>query len=329
MFRPIAVSLFTHPLLQTYAFDQVPEGEELYLMGEEWMTDYDAAFTAMADGGPYANVGYISPAVARRVGPDSIELSWYPNTHERFHEVKITLPKDQFRACVGSYEWDMKPRIFVDRDWLENLHLRAYSVFAMVDAIGVKGALERGELSRVKLIELRDRIDALASANPTIAFISFADSLLLKSNWSVGYFARGIKYDYAPELFIHVIAELKQIYLAALGLEIYAVLTQGSNEYYEDGLIHISASRNHISLNSLGLPFSQIQSIESSARRAIKSGGHAPAEVYMDYNFYNSLNWKYEFKKGEQPRAPYVNPMASGESHYFYNVCETIIENLK
>jgi len=103
-----------------------------------------------------------------------------------------------------------------------------------------------------------------------VSFISFADSLLLKSNWTVGHYESTVKYTYSPEVFFGLFDELRVLYREELGLEIYAVLTQGSNEYYDDDVTHISASGNHISLNSLGLPFAQLLAIDDAARTAIR-----------------------------------------------------------
>ena len=50
-------------------------------------------------GDPYS-VGYVSHASATAVSAAGIEISWYPNTHDRFHEVKTTLPRDAFIVSV-------------------------------------------------------------------------------------------------------------------------------------------------------------------------------------------------------------------------------------
>jgi hypothetical protein len=52
---------------------------------------------------------------------------------------------------------------------------------------------------REKLIDLREAIDALAIRTPDVSFISFADSLLLKSNWTVGMVGKTPAYTYSPE----------------------------------------------------------------------------------------------------------------------------------
>ena len=49
-------------------------------------------------------------------------------------------------------------------------------------------------LSGSKLVTLRDRIDEIADATFGVAFVSFADSLLLKANWFVGQYDSDVSY---------------------------------------------------------------------------------------------------------------------------------------
>jgi len=321
--------LFSHPFFHKYTFENIPLDEDVFLMDEKWMAEYEAAMVGMFIGGVYPVVGYISYAAVRNIGSSSLELSWYPNIYDRFHEVRVSLPRSAFIKCVGCYEYDEKPHIFVRSSWLTNLYLRAYSVFALVDAIGVKVALANGLLTRDKFVTLRDRIDDLAEVYPGISFISFADSLLIKSNWFVGSYDSTIKYTYQPELFIRLLPQIRSAYREVLGLEVYAILTQGSNEYYDDALLHISPTKNHISLNSLGLPFAQLMSIDNAVRSAIKGGRHDPTELYIDESFYHSLSFKYDFDKSGQPKHAYQAPLVNGDSHYFCDSYETILANLQ
>lgn len=322
--------MFDHPYFDKYGFDEIPLDRDLYLMDEIWTNQYEQSLLRVFEGQESGNesVGYISYAAARLRRGSDIDLSWYPNIFDRFHEVLISLPQNQFVACVGCWRYDEKPHIFVKSRWLEHLHLQSYSVFVLVDAIDVKQALKSGSITREKLIHLRDRIDALAKDYPDISFISFADSLLLKSNWHVGMYNSQIKYSYAPEIFIRLISKIQSVYREVLGLDIYAVLTQGSNAYYQDALLHISDSKNHISLNSLGLPFSQLKSIEATARTAINNNVHSPAELYMDQNFFRSLRFVFGFQKSSCGKNVYREPMMGGESAYYFASCQTILDNL-
>ena len=311
--------MFDHPKIQTYAFEDIPLGQDLNLMDEKWLTEFESALIASVEerGDTAYRVGYYSPASAEAIGRDSAELIWYPNTHDRFHQVRIILPRAAFVMCVASWEYDYKPLIFVRGDWLANLHLRSNSVFALVDAINVKRALADGTLTRSKLVELRERIDRIAADNPDVVFLSFADSLLLKNNYTVGQYDSPIKYSYEPEKIIRLLPGIRAAYQTLLGLDIYAVITQGSNEYYDDGLLHISDTGNHISINSLGLPFAQTKAIEDSARNAIHAGTHPRANVYLDESFYHSLRFKHEFNKNREPKFPYDSRMTTGDSYYF------------
>ncbi|MBW4093471.1 MAG: hypothetical protein HIU82_20585 [Proteobacteria bacterium] len=184
-------------------------------------------------------------------------------------------------------------------------------------------------MTRPKLIGLRDRIDEIATGSPTVAFVSFADSLLLKSNYSVGQWDSDIKCTYEPEKILRLLPDIRAAYQSMLGLEIYAIVTQDSNEYYDDRLLHISSTHNHISFNSLGLPFAQTQAIEHCARAALKSGIHPAADAYLDESFYHSLRFKHGFAKNEEPKFPYTAPMATGPSYYFPVSFQMLADNLE
>lgn len=322
--------MFENSDIDKYTFDEIPLDRDCLLMSVNYIEEFNESLAKMLrrdECNPY-EVGYVSPVAIRKINDNSLELSWYPNTHTRFHEVSITLPKDKIKICVGCWQYDIKPYIFVDHEWLEQLHLREYSVFALVDAIGVKTAIRDNLLSKAMLIELRDKIDNLAERYENISFISFADSLILKSNWDVGYFHKGVECSYRPETFLTVVKEIESIYEEVLGLKVYAVLTQGSNEYYGESLLHISSSKNHICLNSLGVPFAELLAIESAAKEAIKSGVHSPMQLYIDEQFYHSLQFKFEFEKNKKPKNTYSAIMKSHQPSYFYSSCDELIANL-
>lgn len=322
--------MFENKDIDKYAFDEIPLDRDCLLMSEIYMGEFDEALLKMLkreECNPY-EVGYVSPVAIRKINKNSLDLSWYPNTFTRFHEVSISLPRDKVKICVGCWQYDVKPYIFVDHKWLEQLHLREYSVFALIDAIGIKNAIRDNLLTKEKLLNLRDKLDLLAEEHEDISFISIADSLILKSNWAVGYFHKGIECSYKPEIFLNIIKELEGIYKEVLGLDIYAILTQGSNEYYEEPLLHISRTKNHICLNSLGVPFAELLAIENAVKVALRSGIHPPMQVYMDEQFYHSLQFKHEYEKNKKPKNSYVAIMKSLQPNYYYASCDVLIENL-
>ncbi len=260
--------------------------------------------------------------------PGVLELSWYPNISDRFHELSVRLPREAFVTCVDVPGWDVKPHVFVKGAWLSALHLRPYSAFALVDAIGVTVALSSGKLAGANLVRLRDRIDHIAADAPNVAFLSFADSLLLKTNWFVGRYDTDISYSYEPEGLIALIPAIAKAYREEVGLGIYAVITQGANEYEDTALLHRSERGNHISLNSLGLPFAQLLAIDQAARTAIHIGRHPPTELYVDEYFLRSLRFRYGFERDALPKAPYTAPLRAIPGEYFCLDCQTIMQNL-
>jgi hypothetical protein len=316
-------------LIEEHSFERIPVDRDLYLMDEKWMPAYKEALITLFRGGEYDNIGYISYAAARAVNLAAVELSWYPNIYDRFHEVRVILPRSEFVACTECWQYDEKPRIFVRSNWLTRLHLQAYSVFALIDVIDIKKGLANGKVTRPKLIALREKIDEISARNTDVAFISFADSLLLKSNWFVGQWDSNTSYTYDPEAVIKLLPEINAAYYDILGLSVYTIITQGSNEYCYDGLLHISAAQNHVSLNSLGFPFAQLWAIEGATRKAIRDGEHAPAEIYMDEDFFRSLRFDHNVDKGSRSKYEYPAPMSCRSSHYFLDSRQKLLDSLR
>lgn len=321
--------MFDHEKFDVYAFKDIPIEEQIYIIDEAYISDYEAQLVKFFnDGENYDPVGYLSWASVNYVNEYSAEISLTVNQWDRFHHVIISLPKDQFITCVGSWQTDEKPHIFVKTEWHETLYLRTYSVFALIDAANFKKGLEEGKVERDRLLKLRDEIDILAEEfKDSISFISFADSLLLKSNWTTANFRVKQKYTYSPEVFIDLSIRINRLYMDILGLSTYAIIAQGSNEYYDDPLLHISNSKNHICLNSLGVPFALLKDIEEAARTGIRNGIHPPCDLYMDRQFFYSLNFKLD--KNLEPNNHYKSKMMSLPSDYYYSSFDRISMNLE
>ncbi len=318
--------MFDHDLFDNYKFNNIPLDQDLFIVDEIYMNEYEQLMLRHFGGADYEYIPAVSFVAVRIINDNSLELSWYANYSDRFHEISVNLPREQFVFCVGSRNCDEKPHIFVKSKWVKNIHLRSYSIFAMIDAIDVKVALRNGKITREKLIELRSEIDFLSEDNLDVSFISFADSLLLKSNWSVGDVT--VPTNYNPETFIYLAKKINAIYQDILGLNTYAVIAQGSNEYYDDPLLHISTSKNHISLNSLGIPFAQLLDIETTAKKAKKNGAHPPSELYMDEQYYHSLKFRSGFDKNKMPDNSYKSKITNLSCKYYYSSVSNIVNNL-
>ena len=328
----VIVAMFDRPDFQSIPFEQVPLDRDLRVMDEKWMHDYEQEWIRQFDGRATneCSAGYITPVAARSIGQGWLEMSWYLISADRFHEVPVFLPKSSFITCVDVPAYDEKPRIFVKSEWLTELHERPLATFAIVDAIGIKTLLRSGELSAVALQALRDRVDTIADRHPHLGFVSFADSFLVKQVWSVGHVDSEIRYTYQPETLFPVIAELHKAIEQTIRAKAYTLMTQGINSYGDPGAIHVSAKQNHVSLNSLGVPFAQLRAIEDAARRAIRAHTHPPGELYMDSNLFRSLKLKIEYDRDQLPRWPYQSPMTKSEgATYVATSMEAIVSNIR
>ncbi len=324
--------MFTHPQFNRIQPTKIPLNQDLVIMDAKWMSEYEREWIKIFEkgqGDPYS-VGYVSHVAARSIGATWLELSWYPNIYDRFHEVPIFLPISAVNTCVDVDDYDEHLHIFVESEWLIELHERPLAAFGIVDAAGIKTLLKSGALRAETLRALRGRVDTIAERNPNFAFISFADSLLVKQVWSMGHIEREVKYTYSPEALLPVVAEIAEAFETTLGIPAYAILTQGVNAYADDTALHLSPSRNHVSLNTLGLPFAQLVAIEAAARNAIRNGVHAPAQLYLDSTFFRSLKLKNTFKKDLLRPHAYTSPMTKSQSTtYVATSLDIIIDNIR
>jgi hypothetical protein len=323
---------FSSYSFQQFTLDELPLGRDTWIMDEaytgEWEAEWLKTIRGDEEASPY-EIGYITPVSIEEVTPAGADIRWYPNTHDLFHVVRTFLPRNAFVAAALAYEYEKRVSVFVTSEWLRKLHLRSNSIFAMIDAVDMTATIRSGAITHEKVLALRDTLDAFAARYPFISFISFAYSLLLKTNWTAGMVDTDVRYTYVPESLLILFQQLQTLYRSTLGLEIYVVLAQGSNEFYEDPLLHISKAQNHISLNSLGLPFAQIALIEGAARKAIRAGEHPPMEIYMDSDLFHSLMFKDYERKGRWPSAPYKPKMTSELSSYYYAMCEDLMSCLR
>jgi hypothetical protein len=138
--------MFEHPNFDRFSFEDIPLNRDLILMDEVWMLAYEREWLKHYRG-EEADLypGYVSYVAARSVSDGWLELSWYPNTYNRFHEIPVFLPKTAFIACTGSWRYDEDPHIFVRTEWITELHERPLTAFAIVDAIGMKDLLRSGK----------------------------------------------------------------------------------------------------------------------------------------------------------------------------------------
>ena len=232
------------------------------------------------------------------IGADSCEVNICVTKMSRYHGAVKTLPRSKF--IVGVYSWDYAKRryLVVDQQWFDQIEQEPFSLYALVDVIGMKKLLDKhGRVDERQLTAIREGIDALAARNPDHAFLTFADNVLVKTLWR----AAEPEYDatYKPEQFLGITEEIDAIFAGALGLHTYVVATQGANYSEETSLLQISPGRNHVFFGSLATPFVEIFEIDKAIRAALQRGTHGPKELYLSESLFLTLQYTHYQDKDE------------------------------
>jgi hypothetical protein len=236
----------------------------------------------------FLNVLWCSVDVSRE---NAIDLEIQVNVRDRGHCAVRTLLKSQLIAHVRFLDRDGHPYLVVDQSWIDELQRSAFSIYGLVDVAGMREYLSKsGTLSSAQLVQLREGIDLIAARNRHCALISFADNILVKSNWSTG--TEGYESTYQPERFIALLQELCQVFTSVLGLAAYAVAAQGANQCSDEELLHVSKEKNHVFFPSLATPFVEVFEIEKAARKGVGSGRHQKSNLYLSKGLFQSLRFK-------------------------------------
>jgi len=236
----------------------------------------------------FLNVLWCSVDASRK---KAIDLELQVNVRDRGHCAVRTLPKSKLIAHVRFLDRDGHPYLVVDQKWFDDLQRSAFSIYGLVDVAGMKKYLSQsGSVPDGTITSLRERIDRVAAENQHCAFISLADSMVVKTNWSAG--AGGYEATYQPEKFIALLGTVSEVFASVFGMPAYAVATQGSNQCGDGTLIHVSKEGNHVLIPSLATPFAELFEIERAARSATKLRIHRPSPLYLSKSLFQSLRFK-------------------------------------
>ena len=233
-----------------------------------------------------------------RISNDELFIRILMQRNDRWHTIKISLPISIFRVAYLAHTSETRAQIVVKEEWFKKLKEYSYSVYCIIDFIDMKKILSKlGSISAEQLNRIKYIVDVFATANPDYIFMSFADNILIKTNWKMDY--KGNTTIYNPEKLLRLIQKLRREIKLELGIDSYSIVSQGAN-YVDENFVNLEPIvKNHFFLPSLSTSFIEIFEIDNDIRNKIKSQELKRSEVYLENSFYQSTNRKFDF--GDEP----------------------------
>jgi hypothetical protein len=240
---------------------------------------------------------YLDKMVIKSVAENYVIVDIFPNTHDRFHRFEKRIPRKVFDSCLYVYSYDKRPYFFIEDEWVDRFWNSKYSSYVFIDLIGFKKYMEQEvELDRELAEEINKKLDKFVSSRADISILSVSDSVILKKNWGI----RDDYNDFTPEILIEDFLEIKKIFKEMIGLDSFAVFTQGFNEFSTEDNLRFSEDCRHVSMLTSGAPFVDLMDIEKVAVMNQKNGIHPPCDCYFHDDFFLSLNFKFEHSDWRQ-----------------------------
>lgn len=278
---------------------RIPEeqvGSVVWIMSEKYMKDVEAEWLKHFSNDPSADpiaVGTVSTAEIVGLNSSNLDIRYILNRQTRYHTIKHAIPKSVIKKWIGIY-WNIGHKndyLFVDDDWHDTFWNGHISTFLLVDAIGMKMKMSSDSKKLLEELNLlSQKVDALAKKYPQLLFISAADNIIVKANFS----ARAIEPIYNPELLLYVCQDIRNIIKESIGCDSYGIFTQGFNFYNDESLFSIN--HNHLNTRSLGEPYRELFSLEVRIREDIRNGELAKS-AYFSSDYFISLNLDREILK--------------------------------
>lgn len=282
-----------------YKYEEIPTNRDIFIISgfqlkefeKQWQYYFAGENIELVHPNNFINykVGYI-----QKVFNNSLEINIGLNTSIRFHGASRILPSSKVIACVEFTSIGDKPYLIVDGEWFEENEKAIFSSYALIDASGMRNLLEQiGTINETQINNFKNMINHIASEYKEYFFLTYADSVIIKSNWT----PKEKDYDktYQPETLLNVIKKIFTSFKSAFDLDAYAIITQGANQVMGNSNFEISLQKNHIFFSSLGAHFAELFEIDSVVRKNIKKEIHSRKNLYLSNSFFFTLRFrKYE-----------------------------------
>ena len=210
---------------------------------------------------------------------------------QRWHTLKLILPVSNFISAFLPFTSHGNPYIIVEKNWFYKIKTYSYSMYCVIDFIGIRDLiLKAGELNSKLIIKARSIVNNFSVKNSDFTFMTLADTIIIKSSWKTLDIESS---NYNPEKFIVMINLLMKKLKKEVSLDSYAIFTQGANFTDENKLLNSKISTNHYFLPSISIPFIEAFEIDNDIRERIRSNTILKSSMYLEGTFYSSLKRTY------------------------------------
>jgi len=137
-----------HPS-RLYEFDEIPMERDLVMVGagqlEDLRREWARYLSELGQGEPRSPDEKIDGrwcAIEGRT-KDSFDLNVCITVTTRYHGAVKKLPRSTFVLCIDFWNHAKSPYLVVDQSWFDEIGRETFSLYALVDAVGMRSLLDR------------------------------------------------------------------------------------------------------------------------------------------------------------------------------------------
>lgn len=283
--------------IEFYEVSNVPLNKDSFLLSDQWLDRVEKQWTEFLSPEcdyekwthPNELMDYI-PCHISSVNDSHLNITLLLDRSSRFHTVSKTLPTKFFKTAFKVFGSEKRPYIIVDQNWFNNLRNSIYSVYVLIDFVGIRNLFnEYGEFPSDKLNSIKAIVDKFCNQNKDLTFLTCADNIIIKSGWE--FVTKNSKYQ--PEKLLITVNQLITEIKKETEISSYAIITQGANYVNEKNLTNSATPKNHFFMSSISVPFIEAFEIDFDIRKRIKSKEIEKMPFYIEQSFYISTKRKH------------------------------------
>lgn len=279
--------------VRIYEYQEIPENRTFFLISSKEFDNKSEKWIDYIEGHTYTHPNNYFDYVhgsCKFTKQGVIDIFTEVSLKSRFHGVCKKLLQKDFVFCFQFHSAGEKPFIMVSQEWFDNIHMDNYSVYAMVDIIGIKNyLLKHGLIEDEVITKYKKAVDRISSKESNYTFITFTDNIFIKRNWN----SSGQEYldSYKPEHMLHVIKEIQTEIYNVFKLTSYAIVTQGLQLFKDNENLIKNNTNNHFFIGSVATPFIELFDIETAIKNKIVKNPEFKQSLYLSESFYISLRF--------------------------------------
>jgi hypothetical protein len=134
--------------IEFYGISNIPLNSDSFLLSDQWLDRIEQQWTEFltpeCDYEKWIHPNELMDYIPCHISPinnSNFNITLLLDRSSRFHTISKALPTKFFRTAFKVFCCEKRPYVIVDQNWFNNLRNSIYSVYVLIDFVGIRNLL--------------------------------------------------------------------------------------------------------------------------------------------------------------------------------------------